>query len=534
MGIYVNPNNSAFQRSLNSAIYVDKSPLIAELNRLLNTSQCYLCVCRPRRFGKSYAADMISAYYSKGCDSASQFSTLKIAQDRSYAEHLNRHNVIYLNMQTFWTRAQGDVVRFIADVNYRIKAELQKTFPQIDLSSENELYDVLNLIFDDTGEQFIFVIDEWDCVLRNNLHDAQSFSKFLAYLNALLKDQSYVALAYMTGILPIKKYCTQSVLNMFDEITMIEPMNWAQYIGFTENEVTHLCNDHHSDYLTIKLWYDGYSSEKEEHIYNPNSVVKAITNASISSYWTQTETYEGLKRYIDINFDGLKNDIFSMLAGDEIEFNPGKFQNDMVEFYDKNDVLTLLVHLGYLAVRIQREANATKRYFARIPNQEIRGEFINSIENNANYAGTWKAIAASQKLLEAVWDQDAKTVAQGIETAHEENSSILRYNDENSLACVVSNALYHARNYYQVVREAPAGKGFADLVYMPLPNVDKPPVIIELKQNASAAAALAQIKERNYTGFFKDQHSRVLLVGINYDAHSKKHECIIESWDPKA
>lgn len=168
MGIYVNPNNSAFQRSLNSAIYVDKSPLIAELNRLLNTSQCYLCVCRPRRFGKSYAADMISAYYSKGCDSASQFSTLKIAQDRSYAEHLNRHNVIYLNMQTFWTRAQGDVVRFIADVNYRIKAELQKTFPQIDLSSENELYDVLNLIFDDTGEQFIFVIDEWDCVLRNN------------------------------------------------------------------------------------------------------------------------------------------------------------------------------------------------------------------------------------------------------------------------------------------------------------------------------------------------------------------------------
>lgn len=531
MGTYVNPDNFDFQKSLNSDIYVDKSSLLADLNHLLFTKQCSLCISRPRRFGKSVTAEMICAYYTRGGDSSALFGTLKIAKDPSYAAHLNRHNVIFLNMQDFFSNAGNDVPCMLANLDRAVIGELQETFPKIDLSVYTAMNLALDKIFSSCGETFVFVIDEWDCVMRNNLHDAGAFNKYLDYLRTLLKDHSYVALAYMTGILPIKKYGTHSALNMFDEISMTEPGVFAPYIGFTEDEVMTLCERYQVDFKAMKRWYDGYSFEEAPHIYNPNSVVKAITKRKFLSYWTQTETYEALQRYIDLNFDGLKEDVSRMVGGGEIEFNPSKFQNDMVEFKTKNDVLTLLVHLGYLAVRIKKMADETTRYYARIPNQEIRGEFINSIEDNVNYTGTWNAIVASQRLLEAIWRQDAEAVAKGIDRAHEENASILQYNDENSLSCVLSNALYHARSYYQIVRELPAGRGFADLVYLPLKNVDKPALLVELKQNASADSAIAQIKEKKYTNFFRDYKGEVLLVGINYFEDSKRHECIIEKWD---
>lgn len=504
MGIYVNPDNANFQISLNSRIYVDKSPLIEILNHQIGTQARFLCISRPRRFGKSMTAEMLCAYYSKGCDSSHQFESLKISKLSSFYEHLNAHNVIFLNMQLFWERAKGNIYSCINDINAFVKAELTKIFPKIELSAVSELYDVLNVIYEETGENFIFIVDEWDCIMRERRRHDDAAETYLSYLNALFKGHKYVALAYMTGILPIRKYGTNSILNMFDEVSMTEPGEFAQFIGFTEEEVRELCQQYGCDFLLMKRWYDGYSFDEAPHIYNPNSVVKAITKKKFLSYWSQTETYEMLRRYIDLNLDGLRDDVSSMIAGDEVEFNPGKFQNDMLIFEGKDDVLALLVHLGYLAVRIRINADATSHYFARIPNQEIRGEFINSIENNVNYAGTWKAIATSQKLLEAIWEFDAETVAHGIERAHEENSSILRYNDENSLACVISNALYHARSYYHMVRELPTGKGFADIVYLPLKNVDKPALLVELKKDISSQVAISQIKEKHYTSFFSD------------------------------
>lgn len=531
MGTYVNPDHELFKISVHSKVFVDKTLILDDLNSRIRDDSRFICVSRPRRFGKSVTANMLCAYYSKGCDSSSLFAPLKIAQSSSYIAHLNRHNVIFLNMQDFLSNAHGDVTCMLADIDQAVMNELQEAFPLVDLSKCKTMNIALDLIFKVCAQSFVFIIDEWDCIMRDKRHEADAFEKYLNYLRTLLKDRRYVALAYMTGILPVKKYGTHSALNMFDEISMTVPSEFAQYIGFTEDEVKELCTEYQMDFTTMKRWYDGYTFDDAPHIYNPNSVVKAITKKKFLSYWTQTETYEALQRYIDFNFDGLRDDISRMIGGMEVEFNPGKFQNDMVEFKGKDDVLTLLVHLGYLAVRIQSMADESVRYFSRIPNQEIRGEFLNSIEGNVNYSGTWNAIAASQKLLEAIWQQNAQAVERGIDRAHEENASILQYNDENSLSCVLSNALYHARTYYQVMRESPAGKGFADLVYLPFRNVEKPALLVELKSNLSAETAIAQIKAKKYTNFFRDYKGEVLLVGITYCKSTKKHECVIEKWD---
>lgn len=529
--LYVNPGSALFDISVHSHVFVDKTQILSVLNRRIRDDSRFVCISRPRRFGKSVTADMLCAYYSKNCDSSALFAPLKIAKDPSYAAHLNRHNVIFLNMQDFYGDAKKDVAVMLSTIDKSVIEELHEVFPDVDLSASKTLKLALEKIFKVKGETFVFVIDEWDCIMRDRRHDAEAFEDYLEYLRELFKGKIFVDLAYMTGILPVKKYGTHSALNMCDEISMIVPAEFAPYIGFTEDEVKSLCEKYQVNFNSMKRWYDGYSYDEAPHIYNPNSVVKAITKKQFLSYWTQTETYEALRRYIDLNFNGLRDDVSRLISGDEIEFNPGKFQNDMVEFASKNDVLALLVHLGYLAVKIKKMPDETTQYYARIPNQEIRGEFINSIEDNVNYAGTWNAIAASQRLLEAIWRQDAEAVAQGIDQAHEENASILKYNDENSLSCVLSNALYHARSYYQVVRELPAGRGFADLVYLPLKNVDKPALLVEVKQNASADSAITQIKEKKYTNFFSDYKGEVLLVGINYFEASKRHECIIEKWD---
>ena len=536
MGSYLNTGFEKFEESLNARLYVDKSELIGILNSNIKTPQKYICISRPRRFGKSVTANMLCAYYSKDTDSSFLFDNLKISHDGSYKTHLNQYNTIFINMQQFFSNAQLNVEKMLSDIESEIKNELRQAFPHIEISDERKLNLVLSDIYNKESplnkKGFIFIIDEWDCIMREKQSDAEGIKIYLDYLRALLKDQSYVALAYMTGILPIKKYGSHSALNMFDEYSMTDPGEYASYIGFTENEVLSLCEEYKVDFGLMKKWYDGYTFEDSLHLFNPNSVVKAIQRKKFSSYWTQTETFESLRRYIDLNMAGLRDEVVKLIAGNEVVVNTSRFHNDMTTFETKNDVLTLLIHLGYLAIIPDSDLKRVDndRIFAvHIPNEEIRKEFRNITEENKNYPGIYALISQSLDLLDKIYEMDSKAVAEAFDLAHQDHTSILKYNDENSLSCVISLALNLASvDLYNVHRELPAGKGFADMVFLPKQGVDKPALLVELKYDKSAQTAIDQIKQKNYGRIFRDYKGEVLVVGINYDKDTKEHQCFIE------
>lgn len=520
MGIYLNPGMELFAESLRSEIYVDKTGLIACTNRVLGSRQKYVCVSRPRRFGKSMAAEMLAAYYGYGYDSGKMFQGLEIAKHPSFEEHRNQYHVLFLNVQDFLSRA-GNVRETVSCLQEVVIWELRKEFSETICEAERYLASALEEIFRETGRGFVIIIDEWDCIFRVGRGDIEAQTVYLDFLRALLKDKAYVKLAYMTGILPIKKYGTHSALNMFDEYSMMNPGMLAQYVGFTEAEVRQLCQKYDMDFSEAERWYDGYQFRKITHVYSPKSMVDAMLREEFDSYWSQTETYEALKIYIDMNFDGLKDAIISMLGGIRCKVNPRTFQNDMTTFQGKDDVLTLLVHLGYLAYDIER-----REVF--IPNQEVEYEFASAMQG-AGWNEVIGAIESSEELLDAVLRKDGGAVAKGLDKAHREAASVLAYNNENSLSCAISLAFFSARTYYTVIREMPAGKGFADLVFLPRRNhPDKPALVVELKWDQSAEGAINQIKKKEYVKSLEGYGGQLLLVGINYNKESKEHQCLIE------
>lgn len=523
MGIYLNPGNTNFAKTIRSEIYVDKTELIAHINKYLNTRDQYICVSRPRRFGKSITLEMLAAYYSLGCDSKDLFAGFKIVQDKLFAEHLNRYDVIYLNMQQFLLRAKEQgVTQYLERA---VLEELRETYGNLFSENITDLATALEKIFVKTEKQFIFLVDEWDCIMRERQESEEMQKQYLDFLRNLLKDQPYVALAYMTGILPIKKYGLHSALNMFREYSMTDQKMLEEYTGFTEDEVKGLCDLYDMDFDEASSWYDGYRFTKFRHIYNPRSVVEAMACHKFSSYWTSTETYDALKIYMDMDFDGLRTDIVKMLAGERVRVNTFSFQNDMQNFKTKDDVLTLLIHLGYLGYDSETEE-------AFIPNKEIIREFENAM-SVGGWSNVMEVLKASEKLLQDTLSCDGESVARGLDKAHTEVSSILTYNDENSLGCAIGLAYYSARKDYKLIRELPAGKGFADVAFLPLPHTGNPAMLVELKYDKSAGAAVQQIRDRNYMQAFEDYTGEILLVGINYDKENpdKPHSCVIEKVD---
>lgn len=520
MGIYLNPGNKGFWESIRSEIYVDKTGLIACVNKLINTEQKYICVSRPRRFGKSMALKMLAAYYSCGCDSADLFRGFKIEEEESFREHLNQYEVIFLNMQQFLIRSKGQGV--IEYLERTVIAEIRKEYGELFSERELRLAAVLEQIYAETDKQFIFLIDEWDCVMRERQEQEALQREYLDFLRDLLKDQPYVALAYMTGILPVKKYGQHSALNMFSEYSMTDQSVFEEYTGFTEDEVEALCMRFGMDFTRMRSWYDGYVLSECRHIYNPKSAVEAMRRHKFSNYWTSTETYEALKIYMDMDFDGLRADVVRMLGGGCVRVNTRSFQNDMRNFKSKDDVLTLLIHLGYLGYDFEKEE-------AFIPNREIVEEF-----ENAMSVGGWpevmRVLKESEELLAATLSGDGERVARGLDRAHTEVASILTYNDENSLGSAIGLVYYSARKDYRLIRELPTGKGFADVVFLPLPSTGKPALVVELKYNKTVDTALRQIRNRHYTRALEGYAGEILLVGINYDRENreKPHSCVIE------
>ena len=529
MGNYLNPGSTLFRYSLRSEIYVDKSGLIEKTNKLINTEQRYICVSRPRRFGKSMAANMLASYYSREENTEELFNVLKISKEADYRDYLNKYDVIKINIQEFLSMSRS-VEEMLNMLQTRLLRELKRKYPEY-VDSEHLVF-AMQDIYAETKCQFVILIDEWDCMFREYKEDIESQKKYLDFLRMWLKDKEYVALAYMTGILPIKKYGSHSALNMFTEYSMLNPRDMAEYFGFTEDEVRSLCIRYNRNFQEAQAWYDGYelvtlegNDKKTYAMYSPKSVVDAMLSGIYDNYWNQTETYEALKIYISMNIDGLKDAVIRMLAGDRIEINTGTFSNDMTSFQGRDDILTLLVHLGYLSYHWPDRT-------VTIPNKEVSQEYVNAI-STMNWSEVIRSVDDSRKLLKALWEMDADTVAAGIDRAHRE-ISILQYNDENSLSCTINLAFYFAREYYTIIRELPSGKGFADICLIPRKlHADKPAAVIELKWDKTASGAIAQIKEKQYVEALKDYHGNLLLAGINYDKATKKHSCVIEKYEIK-
>ena len=522
MGIYINKGNEGFRQILNSE-YVDKSGLITEVNRTLFTRQKLSCVTRCRRFGKSMAAEMLAAYYDHSCDSRALFADLQIAGDPSFEQHLNKYAVIYVDMTSFTSGGRsGDVVQKIQD---ELIKDISKAYPDVVYQEGDHLMKYLQYIVAATGDRFFMIIDEWDAIIRMYDDNSEVKDQFVNLLRRMFKDVSAVdvfAGVYMTGILPIKKYKTESARNNFIEYSMVKPGRQARYFGFTKEEVRQLADKYDMDFDELEKWYDGYQIGDESSIFNPNSVMRALNNNMCTSYWSGTGTFDAMTTYIDMNYDGLKDNIADMLAGGRVKVNPTKFQNDMADVRNRDDVLTLLIHLGYLSFDWRRNQ-------CYVPNMEVAGELVNAVEEN-RWEHVVKALEQSERLLDATLRGDGDYVARTLAATHSDDASIFAYNDENSLACVISLAYYYARQDYHIHREFPTGSGYADLVLIPRKNVDSPALVIELKYNKDAKAAIAQIKDRHYPDKVAEYNGDILLVGINYDRETKQHTCQIERW----
>ncbi len=527
MGRFVNPDSSAFQVALNSKIYVDKTGLIAYTNSVLDTTNAYICNSRPRRFGKSYAANMLAAYYSKGADSVKMFSGLEISKTADFKKHINKYDVIHIDIQWFLANCD-DAHQVVSFITKSVLTELRKIYPEAVSQEVITLPDALSRVKERTGKKFVVIIDEWDVIIRDGTVSEAVQDEYLNFLRGMFKGvepTKYIQLAYLTGILPIKKEKAQSAVNNLDEFTMLQADELAPYIGFTEDEVKTLCKEYDRDFDKVKKWYDGYLLDGYQ-VYNPKAVVSVMTKGKFRSYWSETGSYEVVVPLICMNYDGLKTAIIEMLSGSEVEVNTATFKNDPAKIQNRDDVITYLIHLGYL---VYNEENDT----AFVPNEEIRQELSMAVRSS-----NWDELIAfqqeSRKLLMATLSMNEKQVAAEIDKIHSEYTSMIRYNDENSLSSTLAIAYLGAMQYYfKPVRELPTGLGFADFVFIPKPEYKTtyPALVVELKWDKNAQTALQQIKNRRYPESVLNYTGDILLVGINYDKDSKEHQCLIEKYE---
>ena len=525
MGLYVNPENESFFKSINSLIYIDKSMLIDYTNSVINTEQKCICVTRPRRFGKSMAAKMLSAYYSKGCDSKELFSNLKIAKTANFEKELNKHCVITFDVQEMYIKAKYLKLNVLEYMQCEIIEELSEEFPSIVDTNIHFLPEILLRIYKKTKTKFIIIMDEWDCYLREEKDNSNLINSYLDFLRNMFKGlvaEKVIELAYLTGILPIKQYDVQSTMNNFFEYTMLNPYPLEEFVGFTDEEVRNICNLKNINYEETKRWYNGYKYNTVGSLYNPNSVCQAILRRHFANYWMKTGSYDSIKNLIEKNIAGLRDTIIALLGGEQIEVAQGSFKNDLQNIKTKNDVLILLVHLGYLAYDEENK-------MVYIPNKEIAEEFQEAVKD-ADWGNISEILDRSRRLLEETIKGNAQMVAEILELAHQDETSVLSYNNEESLACAINIAYYYARTDYYMIRECPTGKGYADLMLIPSQYCNKPALVIELKVDQTPETGIQQIKNKNYPQKLANYIDNLLLVSINYDRKNKKHSCVIEKY----
>ena len=533
MGTFINKGNAGFTRYTNGE-YVDKTAMIAFINSTLETGDMLTCVTRPRRFGKSIAANMLCAYYDKSCDSSELFDRFVISKDESYRKHLNKYPVIYLDITRFTTTAT-DKNQLIDTIQQKIILDLKSEYPSVAIAEGADLMDAILAVVKDTGEKFIMIIDEWDALCREFADSPQLMSDYVNLLRRMFKtDDTPIAFAgaYLTGILPIKKYGTQSALNDFCEYSMTNPGPMAGFIGFDDDDVRALAERHGMNYSELKGWYDGYKlygvNWKEEkkvpvpiYIYNANSVMRAVKSGMCANYWSRSEAFETLQQYIDMNFDGAKETLENLVLDHPITLRALRFGNDQNVIGSNEELYTLLTHFGYLSYD-------PKEYTAVLPNQEIREEFIEALRGSGSHKELSELVLASDRMLKATLAMDEEAVAEGMEKLHNTKLAPNYYNNEQALRSVVRLAYLGAIDYYLEIQELPSGKGYCDLAFLPRRNSDKPAMIVELKWDETAGAAIDQIKQKDYPAKVAEYTGDILLVGINYNKDTKSHSCKIE------
>ncbi|WP_026657081.1 AAA family ATPase [Butyrivibrio sp. AC2005] len=523
MGTYLNPGNNGFAEMINGK-YVDKTGLIEVMNGRVNTTDKLVCISRPRRFGKSFAVDMLSAYYDCTCDSQNLFTGLDISHSKEYECYLNKYNVITIDIAGALSKLKrnkksvADIVDFITE---GIRADLIEVCPQ--LESTADLSDCIEKYVEISGKEFIFIIDEWDAVIREAKEDDKTQESYLNLLREWFKNRNFtpkvVAAAYMTGILPIKKDGSESAISDFKEYTIIDPGPFTKYTGFTETEVKNLCEEYHRDFNLIKQWYDGYEFEEIGALYNPYSVMEAVKSGDYSSHWRKTSAAENLVTYINMNEDGLQEDILKLLSGEHLRVNIRNFKNDFESFSSKDDVITLLIHLGYLTYD-------KKSQRVRIPNEEVKQEFTDIIEN-PKHTKLLKLIQTSEMLLEDTIAGNEEAVASAIEKVRESNYAPQYYNNEQALRYAIKFAYIVCVDRFLRIEELPSGRGLADVVFIPRRDTAYPAIIIELKWDKTEEEAISQIDEKKYDAVLKDYSGEIVRVGINYDSNKKIHSCKI-------
>ena len=522
MGTYLNPGNSGFASVLRTK-YIDKTGLIDVINSTIDTGMNLTCISRPRRFGKSYAAQMLCAYYDWTVDSRSLFerpNQLTITKKASYQDHLNKYNVIYIDMAG--VKSFCDNYRMLVPyLKDRITYELSQAYDCIRIDSDF-MTTLVNAV-EALKSKFIMIIDEWDAPLREGVGNEQ---EYLDLLRSLFKNSGTTAklfaAVYMTGILPIKKQKGQSAVSNFEEYTMLDPGELAEYVGFTEDDVQELCKEYGVSFSEMKRWYDGYEMSGIGPIYNPNSVMKAAQKKRFKSYWAQSSAADNLLEFIKWDIGGLRQAIIELMGGVEIEIDTAGYDNDLV--YDTRDAaLTMLVHLGYLAYN---QDTGT----VHIPNEEIRLEFARTLRKATNVE-TMKRVKESDQLIMDTIHGNEEAVAAQIKRVHEESSNPLNRNREDSLRAAIQVAYFAYKDYYLKFEELATGEGYADIVYFPKQGKGVPILLVELKWKKDAETAISQIKAKGYAKGLEDYGGELLLVGISYDKGSKEYECKIEKWE---
>ncbi len=523
-GYYLNPGGSAFQVALDSEIYVDKTMIVSKLNRLIGTANRFVCMSRPRRFGKSYVGDLICAYYSHGCDTRHQFDGLKLSQDPSFEKYLNQFDVIRIDLVEFYSKFPKQHDTLIDVIASEIARELRREYPDIEITDDMSLPKMITEIYQKTRRKFVVFIDEYDLLIREKAPRKQ-FDDYLLFLNGMFKasgTQEAIALAYVTGILPIVRDKIQSKLNVFREYNFLNPGQFTEFMGFTEEETKELCERYDMSFNECKLWYDGYNFKDGTSILSPMSVSEAMMRGEYADYWSQTSSFMVVldaMKFSELNFADI---VLRLVRGEHVSVNVRSFLNTVTDFHSVDDVLTYCIQLGYLAYD-------AKRRRCYIPNAEVRyqWEFVAAGIKETHVVA--QLLKESEDLLQATIEGNTAEVARGLRAAHDVVAKSKGYNDENEFQAAIIYAYYYAQNAYTLVKELPTGEGFADVAFIPkYPTLNYPAFVLELKMNKSTNTAMQQIEQRKYGSDLLHYRGNMLLIAVSYDADSKEHTCQIK------
>ncbi len=520
MNYYLN-KSSDFENYVNDTIFIDKSLLISTTNyNLSKPSSKFMCVTRPRRFGKTMALSMLNAYYSKGSNSKDMFDKLNISKDDTYLKHLNKHNVIWIDMANLYTDIDDKDI-FVKKLKSNILRDLKNYYTNIDFT-DLTLGESIFEINSKLNERFIFLIDEWDVIFREQEKNTKLCNEYTDFLRNLFKSSnvsSCIDLVYMTGILPMKRYTTQSALNNFTDYDMIDSYPIETCAGFTEDEVKGLCIKYNRDFEEIKYWYNGYTLNGKA-LYNPKSVVMAILKNECTDYWTKTSATEAVASYMNYQNGELKDIIAKMITGEKIKVNTSKFSNDLTKINSIDSALTVLIHLGYLGY----DSTCSSCF---IPNYEIRQEFQNAIEE-LDWKEIINPISNSMKLYDETLKGNTSFINEILDKNHKDLAGPFNKNKEDILGVIVQISYYNVKQFYNVKKEDTSTLGRADITFIPYDNTHIP-FIIELKVNSTPLDAINQIKTKEYFNSLGNYHGKVLLLGISYNDNTLKHSSIVET-----